>query len=80
MGSTTSDRSTYAGSRNVTIGRGDGGGIPENEASMSRSAEPWLRVLESPFVSGAFEWSGFDYKGEPVPNEWPDVNSHFGFL
>ena len=24
--------------------------------------------------------SGFDYKGEPVPNTWPDVNSHFGFL
>ena len=23
---------------------------------------------------------GFDYKGEPVPNKWPDVNSHFGFL
>jgi len=33
-----------------------------------------------PYVSGAFEWSGFDYKGEPVPNMWPDVNSHFGFL
>lgn len=24
--------------------------------------------------------AGFDYKGEPVPNAWPDVNSHFGFL
>lgn len=24
--------------------------------------------------------AGFDYKGEPVPNNWPDVNSHFGFL
>ena len=37
-------------------------------------------MLSLPYVSGAFEWSGFDYKGEPVPNQWPDVNSHFGFL
>merc|ERR1712217_930725 len=37
-------------------------------------------VLTEPYISGAFTWSGFDYKGEPVPNTWPDVNSHFGFL
>ena len=39
-----------------------------------------MKVLNADYVSGAFEWSGFDYKGEPVPNSWPDVNSHFGFL
>lgn len=60
--------------------RGDGGGVPELAASMQRSAGCWLKVLTLPYVSGAFEWSGFDYKGEPVPNNWPDVNSHFGFL
>jgi beta-galactosidase len=78
--STTSDRGTYAGSPNVTISRGDGGGVPENKQSMSRSAGVWKPILTLPYVSGGFEWSGFDYKGEPVPNNWPDVNSHFGFL
>ena len=80
MGSTTSDRSIYPQSRNVSKARGDGGAVPENVASMARSAGCWEKVLDLPYVSGAFEWSGFDYKGEPVPNEWPDVNSHFGFL
>ena len=54
--------------------------VPEVAASMQRSADCWLKVLTLPYVSGAFEWSGYDYKGEPVPNNWPDVNSHFGFL
>ena len=80
MGSTTSDRGVYAGSSNVSRARGDGGAVPEIAASMQRSADCWLKVLTLPYVSGAFEWSGYDYKGEPVPNTWPDVNSHFGFL
>ena len=63
MGSTTSDRATYAGSKNVTVTRGDGGAIPENAASIGRHAATWERVLSLPYVSGAFEWSGFDYKG-----------------
>ena len=56
--STTSDRETYAGSPNVTAARNDGGGIPENKASMSRSAEAWKPILTLPYVSGGFEWSG----------------------
>ena len=60
--STTSDRSTYAGSPNVTASRGDGGGVPENKASMSRSAGTWKPILTLEYVAGGFEWSGFDYK------------------
>lgn len=56
--STTSDRGTYARSPNVTEARGDGGGVPENKASMSRSAEAWKPILTLPYVSGGFEWSG----------------------
>ena len=50
--------------------------MPENKASMSRSASTWKPILTLPYVSGGFEWSGFDYKGEPVPNNWPDVNRY----
>ncbi len=25
-------------------------------------------------------WTGFDYRGEPTPYEWPCINSHFGVM
>ena len=25
-------------------------------------------------------WTGWDYKGEPTPYAWPDINSHFGII
>jgi beta-galactosidase len=37
-------------------------------------------ILTRDFMSGGFVWTGFDYKGEPTPYEWPDINSHFGIL
>jgi beta-galactosidase len=33
-----------------------------------------------PFVAGSFPWTGFDYKGEPTPYGWPDINSNFGIM
>ena len=30
--------------------------------------------------AGGFTWTGWDYKGEPTPFSWPDVNSHFGII
>ena len=40
----------------------------------------WEPVGSRPFVAGSFVWTGFDYKGEPTPFKWPDVNSNFGIL
>ena len=40
----------------------------------------WQAILKRPFVSGGFTWTGWDYRGEPTPYSWPDVNSHFGIL
>ena len=40
----------------------------------------WKPIADRPFVAGGFAWTGFDYKGEPTPYQWPDVNSHFGIL
>ncbi|MCW5941436.1 MAG: DUF4982 domain-containing protein [Fimbriimonadaceae bacterium] len=45
------------------------------------SAEEWWRAtLERPWFAGGFVWTGFDYRGEPTPYAWPNVNSHFGIL
>jgi beta-galactosidase len=49
---------------------------------------PWERVTETwwtffaarTWISGGFVWTGFDYRGEPSPFNWPCVNSHFGVL
>ena len=31
-------------------------------------------------MAGGFVWTGFDYKGEPTPFSWPDINSNFGIM
>ncbi len=36
-------------------------------------------VFSKPYIAGCFAWSGFDYRGEPTPHDWPSVLSHWGF-
>ena len=31
-------------------------------------------------MAGSFVWTGFDYKGEPTPYQWPCIGSHFGIM
>jgi len=40
----------------------------------------WQDVLREPRLTGMFAWTGFDYRGEPTPYEWPCINSHFGIM
>jgi beta-galactosidase len=40
----------------------------------------WSYFADRPWLSGAFVWTGFDYRGEPTPYWWPCINSHFGIL
>ncbi len=42
--------------------------------------DAWTPVANQAFVAGGFVWTGFDYRGEPTPYQWPDINSHFGLL
>ncbi|MDE3106345.1 MAG: DUF4982 domain-containing protein, partial [Acidobacteriota bacterium] len=45
------------------------------------SAEGWWRfVAERPWLAGGFIWTGFDYRGEPSPNGWPNISSQYGVL
>ncbi len=54
-----------------SINAGPGGQTVENA---------WPPVATNEFMAGGFVWSGFDYKGEPRPFEWPVINSHYGFM
>ena len=45
------------------------------------TAESWWSFFaDRPWLSGAFVWTGFDYRGEPTPYWWPCISSHFGIL
>jgi beta-galactosidase len=45
------------------------------------SAEGWWRFCNArPWLSGGFIWTGFDYRGEPSPYEWPNISSQYGII
>lgn len=45
-----------------------GSHISEWSCSVEKA---WTDVMEHPFLSGIFLWTGFDYRGEPTPYAWP---------
>lgn len=47
---------------------------------VRRTEDAWKPIAENDYLCGAFVWTGFDYKGEPSPYGWPNINSHFGIL
>jgi beta-galactosidase len=45
------------------------------------TAEQWWTIAAArEWMMGGFAWTGFDYRGEPTPFRWPDINSHFGIM
>ncbi len=40
----------------------------------------WKFYFVRPFLSGLFYWTGFDYRGEMNPYDWPAVGSQYGIL
>jgi beta-galactosidase len=45
------------------------------------SAEGWWRFVSArPWLAGGFVWTGFDYRGEPSPYQWPNISSQYGVI
>jgi beta-galactosidase len=45
------------------------------------TAEQWWSFFaDRPWLAGGFVWTGFDYRGEPIPYKWPCIASHFGLM
>ncbi|HEX8328942.1 MAG TPA: beta-galactosidase GalA [Hymenobacter sp.] len=42
--------------------------------------EGWQHYAARPYLAGMFIWTGFDYRGEPSPFQWPANVSSFGML
>jgi beta-galactosidase len=76
-GSTVSTRGIYANDPE----RGYVSAYDLNHPTWSNTAEEsWAAAAIRSFIAGTFVWTGFDYRGEPTPYEWPCVNSHFGIM
>jgi beta-galactosidase len=77
MGSTVTTRGIYAkDSINAYV--------PDQDItapSWASKAEDWWKLAaDNAYWMGGFVWTGFDYRGEPTPYRWPNVNSHFGIM
>ena len=45
------------------------------------SAEGWWSFCNArPWLGGGYVWTGFDYRGEPSPNGWPNTGSQYGII
>ena len=77
MGSTVSTRGIYlVDSVNCYLPDED-----MNAPYWASLAEAWWPIAAgNDWVMGGFVWTGFDYRGEPTPFKWPNINSHFGIL
>ncbi len=40
----------------------------------------WRALGSREDVAGIFIWTGFEYRGEPSPHEWPSMTSHWGLF
>ena len=46
----------------------------------SNLEQAWTNYADRPFLAGMCIWTGFDYRGEPTPFNWPAIGSQFGIL
>jgi beta-galactosidase len=58
--------------------------VPDQDITFpwwaSRAEDWWPLAAENNWILGGFIWTGFDYRGEPTPFQWPNINSHFGVM
>jgi beta-galactosidase len=58
--------------------------VPDQDITApwwASTAEAWWKpAAENKYWAGGFIWTGFDYRGEPTPYQWPNINSHFGVM
>lgn len=77
MGSTVSTRGIYANDPE----RGYVSAYDLNAPWWASTAEAWwTHHAARKWIAGAFVWTGFDYRGEPTPYQWPCISSHFGIM
>lgn len=58
--------------------------VPDQDITApwwASTAEAWWNLAATNnYWLGGFIWTGLDYRGEPTPYQWPNINSHFGVM
>jgi beta-galactosidase len=58
--------------------------VPDQDITFpwwaSKAEDWWTLAADNDFWLGGFVWTGLDYRGEPTPYQWPNINSHFGIM
>ncbi len=58
--------------------------VPDEDVTApwwANTAEQWWPMAANDaWYMGGFVWTGFDYRGEPTPFQWPNISSHFGVM
>ena len=79
------EETTGCGTRGIYFNDPDSCHMP----SINRGTKPgvenviergWQFYADRPWAAGLFYWTGFDYRGEPYPLEYPAHDSEFGIL
>jgi len=52
----------------------------EHAAWGATNRDAWKAIAQRAYLAGGFMWTGFDYRGEPTPYEWPTVGASFGAM
>lgn len=52
----------------------------ERDSTLNRIGRGWKFYRDRPWLLGLCYWTGFDYRGEPNPLEYPATGSEFGLL
>jgi beta-galactosidase len=81
MGTETASAYSTRGIYQADKNRGYVSAYDVNRPGYGATAEQWWTFYAArKFLAGGFVWTGFDYRGEPSPYEWPCISSHFGIL
>ena len=89
QGSTVTTRGIYANDTTVNayvasydIITTTSSGLLQDPVTWGSTAETWWPVFyNNSWSSGGFNWTGFDYRGEPTPfTSWPSISSQFGIM
>ncbi len=76
------EETTGAGTRGIYEDDYENGHMAQmDRTSEEASIERGIKYYNSrKFLAGLFFWTGFDYRGESRPLEWPAVSSRYGIL
>lgn len=81
VGSEESSTVTTRGEYRDDASRGYVSAYDVRTPGWGTTAEKWWTFFRArPWLAGGFVWTGFDYRGEPIPYRWPCTASHFGLM